>query len=124
VGTPILSIFIGILLLSGPNRHPVVAEMLLRTVLVFNPFYALGSILSGTTPGPFNVSMIAGGPGGPAQPNPLIPDWVYTLIIYSISTCFLLFMASKFIKPVNRWDFTPLGRSAKLSAPSSSDMIE
>lgn len=102
VGTVIMAIFTAIMLLDGPNPNKELAAVLLRSILVLNPFYALGSVFAGTAPGPFSIPLLIGGLDA-SQANPLMPDWLYTVVIYLFLTLILLFLASEFIKPVNRW---------------------
>lgn len=97
-GTMLFALFVAALLLSNGPQNNDIAIPILRAILIFNPFYALGSVFAGTVQGPFSVSMLV---GGAMQESPLIPDWLYTLVAYGLLTAFLLAMSTKRIKRVN-----------------------
>ncbi|MDI6716196.1 MAG: ABC transporter permease [Actinomycetota bacterium] len=123
IGTLITSVFIGVFFLQGPNADRETGALLMNMVLIFNPFYSLGSIFSSMVPGPFSIPTIVGGPDG-QQGAHLIADWLYTLIVYSILTVLLILASAQLIKPINRWSFKfILRRSGKENAQLDKSMI-
>ncbi len=100
-GTYTLYIFWGVMIQDFPPR----------SILLFNPFSALASVLSGgkspqagAFPAIFGV-MAGGGPflDDPAQLLHLRPLWHYTLAFYLLLTTGLYLLATRFIKPVRPW---------------------
>jgi ABC-type transport system involved in multi-copper enzyme maturation permease subunit len=96
-GTFALYIFWGMMARDFPSR----------SILLFNPFSALASVLAGNAyqGGPGFFSLLAG--WSPVMSDPQLTDlrplWHYTLAFYLILSTILYLLATRFIKPIRPW---------------------
>jgi len=101
LGTVAISTFLSIFLFFGsmasdPSATPK-TPLIVRAVMIINPFDAVVSIFSGMSP-------------GSEFDDPIRYSWAYTLGAYTVLTGFLLFMASRLVRPVNRWKFKTIAK--------------